>query len=119
VTKHIGSAGPGLHWKLYSGFKRSTKQVNNKEKIIFWFCCFFKTFFFEEATVFVLHKKNLEIYPKKDRDLIVESFKKGATQLARIKHPRILSLQHQLEESKYIWQLFNRFKIKILIERFL
>ena len=79
ITKHVGSAGPGLLWKLYSGFKKSTKQ---------------------EATVFVLHKKSLEVYAKKDRDLIVEAFKKGATQLARIKHPRVLSLQHQLEESK-------------------
>ncbi|RNA06295.1 SCY1 2 [Brachionus plicatilis] len=79
VTKHVGSAGPGLLWKLYSGFKKSTRQ---------------------EATVFVLHKKSLEVFSKKDRDLIVEAFRKGATQLARIKHPRILSLQHQLEESK-------------------
>jgi SCY1-like protein 2 len=52
--------------------------------------------------VFVLNKKNLENYSKKNRDLIVEAFKKGATQLARIKHPRILSLQHQLEESKFV-----------------
>jgi SCY1-like protein 2 len=79
ITSHVGSAGPGLLWKLYAGFKKSTKQ---------------------EATVFVLIKKSLEVYPKKDRDLIIEAFKKGATQLARIKHPRILSLQHQLEESK-------------------
>lgn len=28
VTRHIGSAGPGLLWKLYAGFKKSTKQVN-------------------------------------------------------------------------------------------
>ncbi len=67
-------------WKIYSGYKKSTKQ---------------------EAAVFVLHKKSLEIYPKKDRDAIVDAFKNGATQLARLKHPRILSLQHQLEESKY------------------
>lgn len=50
--------------------------------------------------MFVLHKKDLETYSKKDRELIVAAFKRGATQLARIKHPRILSLQHQLEESK-------------------
>jgi len=79
ITKHVGSAGPGLLWKLYAGFKKSTKQ---------------------EATVFVLQKKSLETFAKKDRDLIIDAFKKGATQLARIKHPRILSLQHQLEESK-------------------
>jgi SCY1-like protein 2 len=27
VTKHVGSAGPGLLWKLYAGYKKSTKQV--------------------------------------------------------------------------------------------
>lgn len=50
--------------------------------------------------MFVLHKKSLENYSKKDREIIIDAFKRGATQLARIKHPRILSLQHQLEESK-------------------
>ena len=79
ITRHVGSAGPGLLWKLYSGYKKSTKQ---------------------EATIFVLHKKSLEVYSKKERELIIEAFKKGSTQLARLKHPRILSLQHQLEESK-------------------
>ena len=79
ITKHVGSAGPGLLWKLYSGYKKSTKQ---------------------EATIFVLHKKSLETYSKKERELIIDAFKKGATQLARLKHPRVLSLQHQLEESK-------------------
>ncbi len=79
VTKHVGCAGPGLLWKMYAGYKKSTKQ---------------------EATVFVLQKKSLDSYSKKDRDLIIDAFKKGTTQLARLKHPRILSLQHQLEESK-------------------
>ena len=27
VIKHVGSAGPGLLWKLYAGYKKSTKQV--------------------------------------------------------------------------------------------
>jgi hypothetical protein len=27
VLRHVGSAGPGLYWKVYSGFKKSTKQV--------------------------------------------------------------------------------------------
>ena len=27
ITRHIGSAGPGLLWRLYQGFKKSTKQV--------------------------------------------------------------------------------------------
>ncbi len=28
IIKHIGSAGPGLLWRLYAGYKKSTKQVN-------------------------------------------------------------------------------------------
>lgn len=101
ITKHVGSAGPGLLWKLYAGFKKSTKQV-----FILYTCIVYNIWNLKvirkEATVFVLQKKSLETYSKKDRDLIIESFKKGATQLARIKHPRILSLQHQLEESKLV-----------------
>lgn len=79
ITRHVGSAGPGLMWKIYIGYKKSTKQ---------------------EASIFVLHKKTLDNLSKKERESIIETFKKGATQLARLKHPRILSLQHQLEESK-------------------
>ena len=53
ITKHVGSAGPGLLWKLYTGYKKSTKQ---------------------EATIFVLHKKSLDNFSKKDRDLIIDAF---------------------------------------------
>jgi SCY1-like protein 2 len=55
----------------------------------------------QEAAVFVLQKKSIENFSKKDQTAIIDAFKKGATQLARLKHPRILSLQHQLEESKF------------------
>ncbi len=66
--------------------------------------------------MFVLHKKSLEVYSKKDRELIVDAFKKGAIQLARIKHPRILSLQHQLEESKYKLKSISHLISNMLIE---
>ena len=72
--------------------------------------------------MFVLEKRLLEKYPKKDRELIIDAMKKGfytsfaisfdyffsktiflgVQQLAKIKHPRILSLQHPLEESRFI-----------------
>lgn len=36
VVRHIGSAGPGMLWKLYAGYKKSTKQVDKlKVKINF------------------------------------------------------------------------------------
>lgn len=79
VGKLIGSAGPDLLWKIYSGFKKSTRQ---------------------EAAIFVLEKKLLDKYPKKDKELITESLKKGIAQLTRLRHPQILTVQHPVEESR-------------------
>ncbi|CAF0785506.1 unnamed protein product [Rotaria sordida] len=79
LVRPLGSAGPGLLWRIYGAIKHTTKQ---------------------EAAVFVLQKRLLDKYSKKDRELILEAMKKGVQQLAKIKHPRILSLQHPLEESR-------------------
>ncbi|ODM88730.1 SCY1-like protein 2 [Orchesella cincta] len=79
VTQHIGSGGPGLMWKIYSGYKKSTKQ---------------------EAAIFVFEKKQLEKWSRKDRDNMIETLKKGVSQLTRLRHPRILTVQHPLEESR-------------------
>ncbi|CAN7998877.1 unnamed protein product [Ixodes hexagonus] len=79
IIKHVGSAGPGLLWKVYQATKRSTK---------------------EEAAVFVLEKKQLERYSKRDRELIVDILKQGIAQLTRLRPPSILTVQHPLEESR-------------------
>lgn len=79
VSNHVASGGPGLSWKIYNAIKRTTKQ---------------------EASVFVFEKKNLEKYSKKDRDLIIDSLKKGVSQLTRLRHPKILSVLQPLEESR-------------------
>lgn len=79
IIKHVGSAGPGLLWKVYQATKRSTK---------------------EEAAVFVLEKKQLERYSKRDRELIMDILKQGIAQLTRLRHPSILTVQHPLEESR-------------------
>ncbi|CAF1947799.1 unnamed protein product [Rotaria magnacalcarata] len=79
LVQPLGSAGPGLMWKIYGAIKRTTKQ---------------------EAAVFVFEKRLLDKYSKKDRELILEAMRKGVHQLAKIRHPRILSLQHPLEESR-------------------
>ncbi|CAF3421653.1 unnamed protein product [Rotaria sp. Silwood1] len=50
-----------------------------------------------EAAVFVLEKRLLDKYAKKD---LLKFYVLGVQQLAKIKHPRILSLQHPLEESR-------------------
>ncbi|XP_062616324.1 SCY1-like protein 2 isoform X2 [Saccostrea cucullata] len=79
VSNHIASGGPGLSWKIYNAIKRTTKQ---------------------EAAVFVFEKKQLEKYSKRDREMIIESLKKGVSQLTRLRHPKILSVLHPLEESR-------------------
>lgn len=76
---HIASGGPGLLWKIYKGFKRSTKQ---------------------EASIFVLEKRQLDKWNKTDREIVLESLRRGVTQLTKIRHPRILTVQHPLEESR-------------------
>ena len=39
-------------------------------------------------------------FEKGDRELIWEMMKKGVGQLTRLRHPRILTVQHPLEESR-------------------
>nr|XP_050845293.1 SCY1-like protein 2 isoform X1 [Vespula vulgaris] len=80
VIAHIGSAGPGLLWKVYSGYKKSTKQ---------------------EAAIFLFEKRILERWSSKtDRELILETLKRGIMQLTKLRHPQILTVQHPLEESR-------------------
>ncbi|XP_037969604.2 SCY1-like protein 2 [Plutella xylostella] len=79
ATQFIASAGPGLLWKVYKGFKKSTKQ---------------------EASIFVFEKKCLEKWGKADRELILETMRRGVAQLTKLRHPQILTVQHSLEESR-------------------
>ena len=79
VTAHIASAGPGLLWKIYSGYKKSTKQ---------------------EAAIFVFEKRILDRFPKNDREVILETLRRGIAQITKLRHPQILTVQHPLEESR-------------------
>ncbi|KAK0098171.1 hypothetical protein PV326_010748 [Microctonus aethiopoides] len=80
INAHIASAGPGLLWKIYSGYKKSTKQ---------------------EAAIFVFEKRILDRWPNKhERENILETLKRGVTQLTKLRHPQILTVQHPLEESR-------------------
>ncbi|XP_076652342.1 SCY1-like protein 2 [Halictus rubicundus] len=79
ISTHIGSAGPALLWKVYSGYKKSTKQ---------------------EAAIFVFEKRILDRFSKNDKELILETLKRGITQLTKLRHPQILIVQHPLEESR-------------------
>nr|CAD7438797.1 unnamed protein product [Timema bartmani] len=79
ATTHIASAGPGLLWKVYRGYKKSTKQ---------------------DASIFVFEKRQLERWPRGDRDIILDSLRRGVHQLTKLRHPQILTVQHPLEESR-------------------
>ncbi|CAH0587149.1 unnamed protein product [Chrysodeixis includens] len=79
ATQFIASAGPGLVWKIYKGYKKSTKQ---------------------EASIFVFEKKYLDRRAKGDRDIFLETLRRGIVQLTKLRHPQILTVQHSLEESR-------------------
>ncbi|XP_067000807.2 SCY1-like protein 2 [Anabrus simplex] len=76
---HIASAGPGLLWKIYRGYKKSTKQ---------------------EAAIFVLEKRQLERWSRTDREAMLDTLRRGVSQLTRLRHPQVLTVQHPLEESR-------------------
>ncbi|CAK9814468.1 SCY1-like protein 2 [Anthophora quadrimaculata] len=79
VTAHIASAGPALMWKIYNGYKKSTKQ---------------------EVAIFVFEKRILDKFSRNDKELILETLKRGVAQLTKLRHPQILTVQHPLEESR-------------------
>lgn len=72
----------GLLWKVYSGYKKSTRQ---------------------EAAIFIFEKRALDKWNKRSREVMVEILKKGVLQLTKLKHPRVLTVQHPLEESRLIF----------------
>lgn len=79
ITGHIASAGRGCMWKIYSGTKKSTGQ---------------------EASIFLLEKRQFDRYSKEDREEIFEIARRGVTQITKIRHPQVLTVQHPLEESR-------------------
>ena len=76
LVRQVGSAGPGLVFKIYQAVKKSTK---------------------EDASLFILEKKSLD---KKEKDVLLESVRRGVAQLTRLRHPSMLTVQHALEESR-------------------
>ncbi|VDN94567.1 unnamed protein product [Brugia pahangi] len=79
VLSQVGSAGPVFSWKIYAAQKRSTKKP---------------------VSVWLFEKRNLEKWPKYERELFSEILKRGVSQLTRLRHPRILVIEHPLEESR-------------------
>ena len=58
--------------------------------------------FLQACSVFLFSKQtpDFEKLHKREREQILEMLRKGPTQLVRLKHPRLLTIDHPLEESK-------------------
>ncbi|KAI0987932.1 hypothetical protein GJ496_011987 [Pomphorhynchus laevis] len=79
IIKEVGLAGPGNAWHIFSTVKKSTK---------------------EPGSMFLLEKRLWSKFNKHTKDELIELFRNGVQQLTRLKHPRLLAIQHQLEESR-------------------
>ena len=64
VSDEYSSGGVGLCWKIYDAVKKSNNQ---------------------KASIFVLEKKSLDQFNRKDKELILESLKKSVQQLTRLR----------------------------------
>ncbi|RWS30665.1 SCY1-like protein 2 [Leptotrombidium deliense] len=81
IGKQIGSAGPELAWKVYEAVRRSDDK---------------------EASVFFFDKKWADKFGKssvKRREIIIDVLKRGAQQMDRFRHPKILQMYHKVEET--------------------
>ncbi|XP_045147222.1 SCY1-like protein 2 [Echinops telfairi] len=92
VGRHIASGGSGLAWKIFNGTKKSTKQ---------------------EVAVFVFDKKLIDKYQKFEKDQIIDTLKRGVQQLTRLRHPRLLTVQHPLEESRLLF-FFQKVEAEVI-----
>ena len=53
--------------------------------------------------MFIFHKQTPEFekMPKKQREAVCEMLKKGPTHLVKLRHPRLLTIHHSVEESRW------------------
>uniref|UniRef100_A0AC35UHC6 Protein kinase domain-containing protein n=1 Tax=Rhabditophanes sp. KR3021 TaxID=114890 RepID=A0AC35UHC6_9BILA len=79
IFELIGTAGPSLMWNIYRASKKSTKQ---------------------RCAVWIFEKKKLDNWPKNERERFIELLKEGTVQLTRFRHPKLLRIEHSLEESR-------------------
>lgn len=78
LIRQVGSAGPGLVFKIYEATKKSTK---------------------ENVSLFILEKKTDRL-SKKEKEMLFEMIRHGVPQLTRLRHPSMLTVQHNIEESR-------------------
>ncbi|KAF8790362.1 SCY1-like protein 2 isoform X2 [Argiope bruennichi] len=79
IGRQVASAGPELVWKIHEAVRKSDKR---------------------EASVFYFEKKVAEkLHKPKRKETITEILRFSVRQLDRLKHPKLLTLYHPIEES--------------------
>lgn len=58
----------GLVWKVYKGYKKSTKQ---------------------DAAIFLFEKRQFDKWDKAEREAMFDRLRKGVSQLTRLRHPQV------------------------------
>uniref|UniRef100_A0A2C9JL58 Protein kinase domain-containing protein n=1 Tax=Biomphalaria glabrata TaxID=6526 RepID=A0A2C9JL58_BIOGL len=78
LGKQCGSAGVEMVWKIYEAVRSEDKK---------------------EASVFIFEKKIADkLHKPRRREVVAETLRKDISHLERLRHPKILSLLHGLEE---------------------
>lgn len=89
----VASCGPGMSWKIYNGAKNSTKQAN--------FDCFFNyNAYLKAVSIWLFEKKQIERWPRAEKEAFPDLLKRGISQLTRLRHPRILTIERSIEETR-------------------
>lgn len=107
---------PGFVWSVYDAFKRDSASIKASLKDAIGPNLIPSQLGTQTAgqvdsvnenvdrklySVFVFDKSQLDSLPSKaDKEAALEHFKKGVTQLTRLRHPAILTVHHPLEESR-------------------
>ncbi|KAJ1369323.1 SCY1-like protein 2 [Parelaphostrongylus tenuis] len=65
------AAGPGFYWKVFRG-----------------------------CSVWIFDKKDIDRWPKDDRESFLSLIRQGVSQLTKLRHPRLLVVEHPIEESR-------------------
>lgn len=86
---------------IYPTFAERGKGIKLRLKTALSPCCCM-SFTLQEVAVFVFDKKMIDKYQKFEKDQIIDSLKRGVQQLTRLRHPRLLTVQHPLEESRWL-----------------
>ena len=79
IGNQLASGGTGLSWKVYEGKKRTTGQ---------------------EVSIWLFEKRQFDRMMKRDQQVVLETLKKGVQQLTRLRHPKLLVVEHGIEESR-------------------